>query len=125
MVKNLLAVLISSLLLIGISLYEIHYMEREFDKLTEQVQTLIDKTEEETANIEDAKALKHSWDSVKETMHVWVPHNDLSSVDLVLNEAVGHLYEDNYRAALPKLVVVLEQFKKIPSSYSLSLENIF
>lgn len=125
MVKNLLAILISSLLLIGISVYELNYMEREFDKLTEQVQTLIDKTEEETANIEDAKALKHSWDNVKETMHVWVPHNDLASVDLVLNEAVGHLYEDNYRAALPKLVVVLEQFKKIPSSYSLSIENIF
>lgn len=125
MVKNILGIILSLVLLAGISVYEIFYIEHNFELFAEELQTLYDKTEQKEATAEDAKALRSSWDAKKQHMHVWIPHNDISYVDYWLNETIGLIYVKDYEHALPKLEVLLEICDKIPSGYSPSFENVF
>lgn len=125
MVKNILGIMLSIVLLVGISVYEIFYIEHSFYLFGEELQTLYDKTEQKHATVEDAKAIRSSWDAKKQHMHVWIPHNDISYVDYWLNETIGLIYVKDYEHALPKLEVLLEICDKIPSAYAPSFENVF
>lgn len=125
MVRTIASILLSLLFLIGISVYEDHYVKDEFSSFGESLQTLYDKTEEETATAEDALSVRKQWERTREKVHVWVPHNDVNSIDNWLNETVGLIREGEYELALPKIVVLMEMSKNIPSAYSPTLENIF
>jgi len=125
MVKNILSIIISSLLIAAVSAYEIFYIDKNFSLFGEEAKTLYDKTEEKIATAEDAEALKMSWDKIKSHMYVWVPHEDISSIDYWLDEAAGLIYVGDYDAALPKISVLLDICADIPSSYSPNTENIF
>lgn len=125
MVKNVTAILILISLLFGISAFEMNYINNKFAILKEEFEILAEKTKAEEATAEDGKAIKSYWDETKKNMHVWVPHNDLSAIDLNLNEAIGYLEEKNYASAYPKIVLLTEISERVPSSYSISVENIF
>lgn len=125
MVRTIASIILSFLFLIGISVYEDHYIKGEFSAFGESLQTLYDKTEEETATAEDALSVRKQWERTREKVHVWVPHNDVNSIDNWLNETVGLIREGEYELALPKIVVLMEMSKNIPSAYSPTLENIF
>jgi hypothetical protein len=124
MVKTLTSIFLSLTLLIGISVYEIYYVEKEFTEFSEQLESLYSKTEEHTASVEDAEAVRISWNDKKKTLHIWIPHNDISYVDYWLSEALGCIYTESYDDALSKIEVLQEIAKNIPSSYAFSLENI-
>ena len=85
---------------------------------------MIDKTEAETANVEDAKAVRESWESKKEHLHVWIPHNDISRIDYYMSETVRLIAEQNYSLALSKLEVLTHLTKCLPDTYLPALENI-
>lgn len=125
MVKTLLSIFISFLLLLGISIYEVYYVEKEFYDFSEQLETLYDKTDDKTANREDAEAVRISWNEKKKTLHVWVPHNDISYIDYWLSEGLSLIDTKNYDEALSKIEVLIEICKNIPSAYAFSFENIF
>lgn len=125
MVKTIASIILSFLFLIGISVYEDYYVKGEFFAFGESLQTLYDKTEEETATAEDALSVRKQWEKTREKVHVWVPHNDVNSIDNWLNETVGLIREGEYKPALPKIVVLIEMSKNVPSAYSPTLENIF
>lgn len=125
MVKTLSSIFISLLLLVGVSVYEIYHVEKSFGEFSEQLETLYDKTEEETATRADAEAVRESWNEKKKTLHIWVPHNDISYIDYWLSEGLSLIYTKHYDEALSKIEVLIEICEKIPSAYAFSFENIF
>lgn len=125
MVKTLISIIISLVLLIGITIFELHYVDTQFGEFSAELAALYEKTENETATSEDAEAVRMSWNERKKSLHVWIPHNDISYIDYWLSEGLGALQTNSFDEALSKLEVLCEICRNIPSAYSLSPENIF
>ena len=122
--KTLISILIALGLLVGISIFQMIYIEKEFADFSAQLEALYDKTEAQTATREDAEAVRVSWNEKKKTMHIWVPHTDISYVDYWLSEGLSLIDTKQYDQALSKIEVLIDICRKIPSSYSFSVENV-
>ena len=125
MVKTAISIFISFLLLVGVSFYETTYIQRTFRCFETQLCALYKKTEAEIASYEDGKAVRKFWLEKKKTLHIWIPHTSIETIDYQLNEAMGYLYESQYKDAMPKIEVLIEISKRIPRTFSVKLENVF
>lgn len=125
MIKSITAILLSAALLLGLGLFEWFYVEEEFRGFSQEIQTLYQKTEENTANGEDAKAVQTAWGERKTRLHVWIPHNDINRVDDYLSESVRLIEEQNYSLALAKLEILLHLSECLPAAYRPAAENVF
>ncbi|MBQ7368661.1 MAG: DUF4363 family protein [Clostridia bacterium] len=125
MVKTLISIFIALGVLVGASLFELYYVQKTFSLLTEVLFTLHDKTEAQTATIEDGTAVRQLWEEKKDSLQIWLPHTAIQEIDYQLYEAVGFICVRNYENALPKLEVVLGMCENVPETYSLRLKNIF
>lgn len=125
MVRTLASIFIALALLLGVSFYEIYYVDKKFGEFSEQVETLYEKVENKTATRQDAEAVRTSWNKKKESLHIWVPHTDISYIDYWLSEGLGLIYTEKYDEALSKLEVIIEICEHIPGTYTFSWENIF
>ena len=101
------------------------YVGKQFKEFYDAVEVLYEKVDDETANREDGFAVRTLWNSKKEKLHVFLPHNDISYVDYWLSEACGLIYNRRYELALGKLEVLKEIARNLPDAYRLKLENIF
>ena len=124
MVKSLTAIAVAAALLLGLGVFEWFFVRAEFQGFREEVQSLYDKVEEETANGEDAKAVQTAWEKRKERLHVWIPHNDVTRIDDYMSESVRLIAEQSYTLALAKLEILLHLSECLPSTYQPALENI-
>lgn len=124
MVKAICYTLIAILICVGMFIFSEWYVEKQFSEMSAALETLYDKIENETAVREDGYAVKELWAKKKRTLHILLPHNDISYIDYWLNEACGLIYVDDYDLALGKIEVLREITKNLPDSYSLKLENI-
>ena len=125
MVKTWISIFIALGVLVGASLFELYYVQKTFSLLTEVLFTLHDKTEAQTATIEDGTAVRQLWEEKKDSLQIWLPHTAIQEIDYQLYEAVGFICVRNYENALPKLEVVLGMCENVPETYSLRLKNIF
>ncbi len=125
MVKSLTSILVALALLVGAGIFEWFYVTDQFDDFGKEIHSLMIKTENETANGEDARAVQASWEHRKENLHIWIPHNDITRVDDYLSETVRLIAEKNYVLALPKLEILSHLCETIPGTYEPGLENIF
>ena len=125
MIKSLTAIGVSALLLLGLGLFEWFYVHDQFASFGEEVLSLYDKAENETANVEDARAVFASWEERKSKLHVWIPHNDIARIDDYLAESVQLIEEREYALALARLEIVLHLSTSVPSTYEPGIENIF
>lgn len=125
MVKTAISILVSFLLLLGISYFETTYVQTTFQTFEKQLTALYKKTEAETSSYEDGKAVRDFWLEKKKVLHIWIPHTSIETVDYQLNEAMGYLYEQKHVDAMPKIEVLIEISKRIPRLFSVKLENIF
>lgn len=125
MIKTIVSILISLGLIIGLSVYELYYVNDTFSFFKQALLSLYDKTEAGQATYEDGTAVQLFWERKKRYLHIWLPHTSILEVDYQLYEAVGYLYVHDFESALPKLEVVLGMCENIPQSYRLSIENIF
>ena len=125
MVKSLVAIVLATALLFGLGIGEWIFVQREFERFGEELETLYDKTEAGEANAEDAKAVRVSWERKKEKLHVWIPHNDITRIDDYMSETVRLVAEKEYSLALPKLEILIHLSSCLPATYSPALENIF
>ena len=124
MVKTVVSVFITLALIIGISYYETWRVHGIFEDFKQILYTLKDKTENAEANYEDGRAVRSFWNEKKRSLHIWVTHTSIETVDYQLNEALGYLYEKKYDDALPKIEVLIEIANKIPLVYSIRPENV-
>lgn len=125
MVKTIASIFASFLLIAEISAYETTHIRQTFRVFEQHLVALYKKTESKNANYEDGRAVRNYWYEKKRTLHVWLPHTSIETVDYQLNEALGYLYEKNYEDAVAQLEIVLEMCKKIPRTYEIRLENVF
>ena len=111
MIRTIASIFISLAMILGVSLYSIYYVNQSFKLFDETLRCLYDKTEAGTATYEDGTAVQTFWEEKKKSLQVWLP--------------VGFIYVHDYKAALPKLDVVLGMCENIPHSYTFGVENIF
>lgn len=125
MVRTLIGIFISLAMIAGISYCETMLVHKTFRDFEVRLTTLYKKTEAKQASYEDGRAVRNYWSEQKRTLHIWIPHTSIESVDYQLNEAIGYLYEESYEDAIPKIEVLIEMCKKIPRTYEIRLENVF
>ena len=125
MIRTIASAIITLLLILGIAVYDIHYVQATFSVFHETLRTLKQKTELGIATYDDGLAVRAYWDTKKRIMHIWVPHTPLAEIDYQLDEAIGYLYVQDYEGAMPNIEVLLGLAENIPGSYTLSWGNIF
>ena len=125
MIRTAVSIFIALAIIIGVSAYELHFVGESFSDLRTILCALYEKAENSVATHEDGIAVQRYWESKKKTLHVWLPHNSIDTVDFQLSEALGYLYEGKYTDALPKIEVLIDMSENIPKTFKLSPENIF
>ena len=125
MIRTIASAIITLLIILGVSIYDIHYVQKTFSVFHDTLRTLKQKTELGIATYDDGLAVRAYWDTKKHVMHMWVPHTPLAEIDYQLDEAIGNLYIQDYDGAMPNIEVLLGLSENIPKSYTLSLGNIF
>ncbi len=124
MFKSLTAIGVAVALLAGFAIFEWQFVKKEFADFGEEISSLYDKTEAETASVEDARAVQTRWEHRKSRLHVWIPHNDIMRIDDYMSETVRLIGEGNFALALPKLEVLLHLSSCLPDTYRPAIENI-
>lgn len=124
MIRTIASILITLALIVGISLYEIYYVQTTFETFETALRSLKQKTESGVVNYDDGLAVRELWDTKKRTMHVWIPHTALQEIDYQLDEAIGFLYVEEYSDALPKIEVLIGLSENVPRGYTFHIGNI-
>ena len=125
MVKSVIYTLVAIALCLALFLGTHFFLKGQFGEFNAALDELYKKTENHQVNREDGYAIKSMWKNKKSKLQVFVPHNDISYIDYWLNEACGLIYTQNYDLALGKIEVLKEITESLPSSYGISLENVF
>ena len=107
------------------AVFEGIYLKRQFSAFGEEVAALIQKAEEGEAGEEDGEAVYVSWERRRDELHIWIPHNDISRIDDYLSESIRCLREHERELALSKLEIVARLCETLPSTYLVSLPNLF
>lgn len=124
MIRIIASIFITLGLILGVSLYEIYYVQTTFKAFETALRTLKDKTEHGTVNYGDGLAVRELWDTQKTIMHVWIPHSPLQEIDYQIDEAIGYIYVKEYSSALPKIEVLIGLSENLPKSYTFHIGNI-
>ena len=125
MIRTLISILVTLLIIAGLTITEIHYVKTTFSEFTARLQVLMDKAFAHTATADDGDTVREFWENKKNTLYVWLPHTILHEIDFQLDEAIGNLYVKDFDSAISKIEVVICLSEDIPQSYSIGLENIF
>ena len=125
MIRTIASIVITFALIVGVSIYEIYYVQTTFETFRTALRSLKDKTEREIVTYSDGLAVRELWDTKKLMMHVWIPHTPLQEIDYQLDEAIGFLYVEEYSDALPKIEVLIGLSENVPHGYTLHIGNIF
>lgn len=125
MVKTFVSIIVTLLLIVGVSVFEIIYVQTSFEEFRAILCGLYEKAEASNATHEDGLSVQKFWENKKATLHVWLPHTTLEPVDFQLSEALGYLYEGQLTDALPKIEVLIDMTENIPHVFTFKLGNIF
>lgn len=125
MVKNIVTTIVALAIIVTGAMFEQHYVNREFATFDNALETLYEKTEQKTANKEDVLAVQQWWVKKKESLHAYIPHNDIKEIDYWLAEAVSLVKTGQYDLALSKIEVLRELCEHIPGTFGIEFENIF
>ena len=125
MIKTIVSIFVTLALILGVSMYELYYVESTFETFHSALRSLKEKTELGTVNYSDGLAVRSFWDEKKQVMHIWIPHSVLYEIDYQLDEAIGFLYVGEYTNALPKIEVLIGLSENVPDGYTFNLGNIF
>ena len=125
MIRTIASIFVTRALILGVSIYDVHYVQATFQTFHTELRALKQKAELGAATYSDGLAVRSYWDTKKKVMHVWVPHTALAEIDYQLDEAIGYLYTDDCEGALPNIEVLLGLSENVPSSYTVTIGNIF
>ena len=125
MIRTAISIFIALAMIIGVSAYELRFVDNCFSELRTILCSLYEKAENSVATHEDGIAVQRYREQKKRMLHVWLPHNAIDTVDFQLSEALGYLYEGRFTDALPKIEVLIDMSENIPKTFKISPENIF
>lgn len=125
MIRTIASIFITLALILGVSLFEIAYVQETFEDFSATIISLRHKIEEGIATYQDGISVQNYWRKKRDILHIWVPHTSLQELDYQLDETIGLLYTGDHVAALPKIEVVEGLAENIPQLYTFRLGNIF
>ena len=124
MVKSLISALIAlSILLFG-SYLEQRYVNETFTEFKELMVVVYKKVENDEAVKDDVLSAQTYWIEKKQTLHVFIPHNEIKEVDLWLSESATLVRDQEWKDAISKIEVLTELTEQIPKTFKLSWENL-
>ena len=124
MIRSIIYVLVSVLIIVTFTVFEITTVNGAFGELSKEVAVIKEKAENETLTGTDVYALQKKWLEKKEKLHVFIPHNEIKEVDLWLSECLYYARAEDYKEAYSKAEVLSELFEQIPKTFSFRIENI-
>lgn len=125
MVRSIVSGLVVIAILFSISIGEQYLLKKNFGEFKESAVIVYKKIEEESAVKEDILSLQKQWLKRKETLHLFIPHNDIKEVELWIAEACTLVEYKEFKDALSKIDVVIELSEQIPKMYILAPQNLF
>ena len=125
MIKTLLSTLFALIILFTGAIFENRFIKNEFTEFTEVLDSLYDKTQEQTATREDVYAVQKNWLEKKRKLHAVIPHTEIKEMDLWISECVMLVHDKEWTDAISKIEVLIELSEQIPNSFTLSFQNIF
>ena len=123
--RNYIIPAIILLLLIGGGIFEDVSLDRSVKQCAEIVETVIQKTEDQTAKEEDVLSFSDIWDKTKSRLHTYIPHTEIREVDIWISEAKSFVATQDFELARAKLVVVRDKILSIPDSFRTTFGNVF
>ncbi|MBE7061444.1 MAG: DUF4363 family protein [Clostridiales bacterium] len=125
MVKTFISMIVVALMIFSFSIFEQHYVNSSFDEFHQVLCVLYDKVDAQTATQEDVYAVQNNWLEKKQSLHAFIPHNDIKEIDLWLSESATLVRDEKWEDAISKIEVLKELSEQIPKTFTLSFENIF
>ena len=124
MIRSLIYILVSVSIIASLTFYEQSIIDRSFGELRRELSVITDKATNETVTEIDVKSLQKKWIKEKETLHAFIPHNEIQEVDLWLSECLYYSRKKDYAETCAKAEVLSELFEQIPKTFSFRIENI-
>lgn len=125
MVKTITTIIVTLSILIGGAIYEKHFIDKEFEQLHSVIQVVYEKINDKTAVEEDIYALQSNWLEKKKYLHIFIPHTEIKEIDLWTAETIKLVREKKWEDALSKIEVLKELTEQIPTTFTITLENVF
>ena len=79
MIRTIVSAVITLALIIGVSIYESHFVKTTFELFRAEVHALKQKTELGNATYSDGLAIRSYWDTKKHILHVWITAKGVTS----------------------------------------------
>ena len=124
MVKTIISTVLVAMILIAGAIYENNFIQKQFTEFNTIINALYEKTDEQTAVIDDVLTAQYSWREKKRYLHAFIPHTEIKEVELWLSETVVLVREDMWSEALSKLEVLKDLATQIPKNFLISWENV-
>lgn len=124
MVKSICSMICVLVILIVGAIIENTFVIKQFDEFKTVAESLYEKTENQTAEKDDAVAVQNNWLNKKKYLHNFIPHTEIKEMDLWISEAITLIEEENWEDALSKIQVIKDLAKHIPDAFRISIENI-
>ena len=125
MIKTLLSTIFALIILFTGAIFENKFIKNEFTEFRQVLNSLYDKTIEQTAIREDVYAVQENWLEKKRKLHAVIPHTEIKEMDLWLSECVMLVHDKEWTDAISKIEVLIELSEQIPKTFTLSFQNIF
>lgn len=123
--KNIIAIIISIALIVGMGLAEHYYIDKIFGDFDVEIEDFMISLNEGTLTENDIIKSEENWEKIKEMLHLIIPHNDIKPFNESFSELKVSLRQGDYDNAEMELQVLHDLIKTIPQTYQFTIENIF
>ena len=123
--KSLVTMLIALAIILTASFLENSYLIAQFEYFDKSLDVIIEDTQNKIDSSDKLKELSDWWKKEKNTMHAFVPHNDIKDIDGMLAEAESFISTGMFNTATARLKKLDDIITNIPETFSFSLGNIF
>ncbi len=125
MVKTIISVICVSAILLAGCIFEMNFIQRQFDEFSVVTSELYEKVDQKTATMDDVYAVQENWLNKKKYLHAFIPHNEIKEVDLWIAESATLVRDKKWEDALSKVEVLKELSEQIPKTFVISFANVF
>ncbi len=124
MVKTFVSMITVGLILLVGAIFEVRFINKQFDEFNEVLCVLYEKVDEESATIDDVYSVQQHWLKKKEYLHIFIPHTEIKEIDLWLSESATLVRDKEWEDAISKIEVLKELSEQIPKTFLLRIENV-
>ncbi|HCJ01988.1 MAG TPA: hypothetical protein DHV31_03740 [Clostridiales bacterium] len=124
--KRLLFAVTVMLLIIALGIFEQVYITRLYDNTKARAQTVSDiLSEDVTAALPDAMALKEYWLKKRSFLEAVTPHNESKEMVLRMAELIGYIQAKDDKSATATAAIILEMCENTPHILGFHWEHLF